>query len=363
MAGMSRPDDALLDAVTALVPRLTGSLDELAEFARQFHPPRMRAMVAALGDDDFELVTALDQFRAAPWPAHLGEFRGRLDAAAVLALEARAGLREAAAAPDGRMTAFRALGRYPRAIEALYPIAGSLPSIGRWLLNPAQRDDDELLERLRHPRPDTGVFHEHNERGQRGGFSVYVPEYTDAVTPMPLVMALHGGSGHGRQFLWSWIREARGRGVIVVAPTATGETWSLLNPPVDVDHTERVLARVRDRWSINPERMLLTGMSDGGTFTVVSGLLESSPFTHLAPVAATFDPILIDMSGPDRLTDLPVYLVHGALDWMFPVQIARIANAFLTTAGASVHYREIPDLSHTYPVEENDHIVDWMLAS
>lgn len=172
---MSRPDDALLDAVTALVPRLTANLDELATLARQFHPPRMRALVAAL-EDDADLAIALEQFRAAPWPAHLSAFRDRLDEAARLAIEARAGLREAAAGPDGRLMAFRALGRYPRAVEALYPIAGSLPSIGRWLLNPAQRDDDELLARLRDPQPDTGVFHEHNDRGQRGGFSVYVPE-------------------------------------------------------------------------------------------------------------------------------------------------------------------------------------------
>ena len=42
-----------------------------------------------------------------------------------------------------------------------------------------------------------------------------------------------------------------------------------------------------------PRRMLLTGMSDGGTFTYVSGLEASSPFTHLAPVAAAFHPMLV----------------------------------------------------------------------
>ncbi len=105
--------------------------------------------------------------------------------------------------------------------------------------------------------------------------------------------------------------------------------------------------------------LLLTGMSDGGTFTLLSGLDDGSPFTHLAPVAASFHPLLLTMADPHRLAGLPVYLVHGALDWMFPVSIARTAHRALTAAGANVTYREIADLSHAYPREEGSAIIDW----
>jgi phospholipase/carboxylesterase len=54
--------------------------------------------------------------------------------------------------------------------------------------------------------------------------------------------------------------------------------------------------------------------------------------------------------------------VHGALDWMFPVEVGREANASLAAAGARVTYREIADLSHCYPVEENPLILDWLDA-
>ena len=40
----------------------------------------------------------------------------------------------------------------------------------------------------------------------------------------------------------------------------------------------------------------------------------------------------------------------------------RTANAALTAAGARVVYREIDDLSHTYPRDENPRIMDWLLA-
>jgi phospholipase/carboxylesterase len=44
---------------------------------------------------------------------------------------------------------------------------------------------------------------------------------------------------------------------------------------------------------------------------------------------------------------------------MFPVAQARWAEEQLALAGADVVYREIADLSHTYPREENDRILTW----
>jgi len=55
--------------------------------------------------------------------------------------------------------------------------------------------------------------------------------------------------------------------------------------------------------------------------------------------------------------------VHGAEDWMFPPEMARLAERSLKEAGATVIYREIADLSHTYPRDENGHILDWFFAS
>jgi phospholipase/carboxylesterase len=175
-------------------------------------------------------------------------------------------------------------------------------------------------------------------------------------------MALHGGAGHGRLFLWSWLREVRGGGVILAAPTAVGDTWSLMEPQVDSANLLRIVAQIDQQWRLDPSHLLLTGMSDGGTFTLLSGLDADSSFTHLAPVAASFHPLLLTMAEPQRVTGLPVYLVHGALDWMFPVGMARTAQRALTAAGADVTYRELADLSHVYPREEGTLILDWMLG-
>jgi phospholipase/carboxylesterase len=320
-------------AVTGAEPIacLLDTLDALEFIARHLHPPRLQELLAALGDRDAAL-------RDAVWPEALRE---PLQRAATATLRACDGLR---AAEDVRQV-YRALRQIPRALEALFPLAGQLPASDRLFGTPGAGE----------------VLHFHNETDQRGGFSAYLPGKRDPAHPSPLVMALHGGSGHGRLFLWSWLREVRGRGVVLVAPTATGDTWSLMEPQVDSAHLARVLDQVAQRWPLDRTHLLLTGMSDGGTFTLLSGLEEESPFTHLAPVAASFHPLLLTMAEPRRLTGLPVYLVHGALDWMFPVSMARTAYRALSAAGANVVYREIADLSHVYPRQEGSAILDWML--
>jgi phospholipase/carboxylesterase len=233
--------------------------------------------------------------------------------------------------------------------------------VSSFFLNGARREDEDLLARLETGAGEhTGIFHDHNEPGSRGGFSVYVPEYYTPGRALPLVMALHGGSGNGRGFLWSWLRDARGLGAILVAPTATGSTWALMGDDTDTPNLKRILETVRGRWSVDASRLLLTGMSDGGTFCYVSGLDGASPFTHLAPVSATFHPLMAEMADGERMRGLPIFITHGKLDWMFPVQTARQTQAALSAAGADVTYREIDDLSHAYPREINAELLQWL---
>ena len=135
-----------------------------------------------------------------------------------------------------------------------------------------------------------------------------------------------------------------------------------MGPDVDSSRLDSMVKYACEHWNVDEERMLLTGMSDGGTFSYVSGLQSESPFTPLAPSSASFHPMITEIADPERLRDLPVYLMHGALDWMFPIDVARTANEALSAAGAQVEYREIDDLSHTYPVEENPRIFDWLMG-
>src|SRR5512145_2034264 len=104
-------------------------------------------------------------------------------------------------------------------------------------------------------------------RTKGGGCWLYVPENYTPERAWPLVMALHGGSGTGRLFLWSWLRDARSRGAILVAPTSIGNTWALMGADPDTPNLAEILDSVRAKWNVDATRVLLTGMSDGGTFS------------------------------------------------------------------------------------------------
>src|SRR4030095_5711963 len=99
-------------------------------------------------------------------------------------------------------------------------------------------------------KPDVGVMHVGGPAGTRGGFSLYVPENYEPSRACPLVAVLHGGSGNGGAFLWSWLREARTRGFLVLAPTAIGSTWSLMDPDTDGPSIDRMVDQVAGEWNI-----------------------------------------------------------------------------------------------------------------
>ena len=356
--------EAVVDDIVAVLPPLLQSLEALSFIARHLKPPDFDSVLEAAGQPDQALQAV--RSRLADWPEQFAHLRTPLESASDAALAAFAGLRAVQHGNGDLIAAYRALRHAPRAQEALYGLAATLPPVSGFFIDPALREDADLLARLAAPAAEnTGIIHDHNEPGSRGGFSLYVPEYYTPDRAWPLVMALHGGSGNGRGFLWSWLRDARSFGAILVAPTATGSTshkstWALMEEDTDTTNLARILDLVQARWNIESTKLLLTGMSDGGTFCYVTGLESASPFTHLAPVAATFHPLMAEMADAERLRGLPIYLVHGRLDWMFPVQVARQAREALSAAGADVTYRELDDLSHCYPREMNAEILSWL---
>jgi phospholipase/carboxylesterase len=358
--------DPAVDAVSRLVPATLKAMHALEFAGRHLSPTALPQIVAAMNGRDDELNAALAASRAIDWPERLKPVRGCLEPAAEKAAAGIAGLRAAAGAPQPIVAAYRAVRNYAEAAQSIYPMAAFLRPVSQFFLEQPARDDADLLARLAAVDPGrdkVGVMHAGGPPGTRGAFSLYVPETYDAARAYPLVVAMHGGSGNGGAFLWSWVREARTRGFIVLAPTASGQTWSLMDPDVDGPRIDSMVEQVGQQWNIDAGQQLLTGMSDGGTFSYVLGVRGGCRFTHLAPVAAAFHPMMLTFADEGRLRDLPIYIVHGVQDWMFPAQLARQAEQTLGAAGAKVVYREIADLSHTYPRDENGGILDWFVTT
>ena len=358
MAQERQFEDVLLNVIE---PLLEG-LRVFERSARYLGPGTMESICHEMLTTRQNLRDASENLREADWLPEAQPIRDLVSEAYRVALRSLESLDEVGKSTNDMMPVYRALGARARVCEALYPLASHFSLIHRFFLDARKQDkprfglvNDEQTAGLR------GVHHIENDRKHRGGFSLYVPETYSEEKKYPAVFALHGGSGHGSTYLWSWLRTARTEELVLVSPTSVGGTWAIMGPDQDSPNLQRILESIRNIVNIDDTQLLLTGMSDGGTFTYVSGCTDVSPFTHLAPCSASFHPMLIEMMPKERLRNLPICITHGALDWMFTVDIAQTAEYSFSAAGANVLYREIADLAHTYPEDLNPGLVDWFL--
>lgn len=370
----AKPMQSLPDSLRPLWNDLERVLEIFGDIQDRLDPPRIPEFIDRLEPHAQALEISnrsVDSSRAAgDAPESL------LPQAGSQLLQAASRFRGARTGPHEILKAFQALRPIARAKEILYPLADRYSEISEFFLTPARRGNAELQSRFAASRahsgegenhvqtgsktPARGILNFNNQRGRRGGYTLYVPEDDSPDRAWPLVVALHGGSGHGADFFWSWQREARAYGFILAAPTSRDRTWSLHSPGVDAAGLNRMLDYISGKWRVDTARLLLTGISDGGTYSMLLSIVKQSPFTHYAPVAAAVH-VLQNAQGEvlAPVRDKLIYQVHGARDWMFAVDKARAAADALKAAGARLEYSELDDLSHNYPRDENVPMLRW----
>jgi dienelactone hydrolase len=185
-------------------------------------------------------------------------------------------------------------------------------------------------------------------------YSLYVPENYDPKRRWPLIITLHGSHGRGTSSLLTWLRSAKNRGYIVLAPKSLDDSWSIEEPEGDLHSISSMLADVLNEYAIDPRRIFATGLSDGGTFTYTLGQRCPGLFAGIAPIAGVLPPSFDLTKG----SALPILIVHGGKDFIFPVQMARQAYAALTDSGfTQVTYQELPEWGHAFTYAINDGLV------
>jgi phospholipase/carboxylesterase len=360
MSDAEHASQQLMDRVAQLGPALLRALAALEQVARHLHPPEIGNLRANVAPYRAELQVAHAEFRALPVPEGLGDFARQLGRAAEQAETALELFCEDASDSDGIARVLGSMRTACAAQASLYPLRHVLPPVARYFVEPAFWDRLPELDPETTANTQVGIHRANNDAEQRGGFHLYIPESCEPDEARPLIVALHGGSGHGADFLWTWLREAKSRRCVLLSPTARGSTWSLMGPDLDASALTSMVEFVAERFAIDAARVLLTGLSDGATYTLLCGLREGSPFSALAPVSGVLHPGNAANGNLDRVRDKRIFLAHGVLDWMFPVDLARSAAEQLRDAGADLVYREVADLSHTYPRELNGEILEWL---
>jgi len=357
---MTQNIEHLGEVITAAVPTLLTALGVMETVQQGHHPARPQATVNFIKP----FIESLNQAHAAlaplTFPTQIEKFGDHLKTSFVYA--SRTGENLIAAAEDS-VAFFRANRTFSKALDHLFPLATLLNPIHQFFLEAPLRQgrvvpEHFLAEPSLHP-----ITHIENAYDQRGGASIYIPHWVDPTALTPVVIALHGGAGHGRDMLWHWLREARSRGFVLIAPTSSEDTWQLNHPELERPALLALLHFVKEQTQIDETKILLSGLSDGATLSLQLGLQPNAPFTHLAPFSGTLDPALASQEAGLLQQDKPIYLVHGDNDWMFPVEIGQMTAELLGAHNPNLLYNEIEGLGHTFARSELKQLLPWFSAA
>ena len=184
-----------------------------------------------------------------------------------------------------------------------------------------------------------------------GGLEYLIDEPEGGAVGAPLLICLHGrGSTPEKIQPWSaaiahnWVR------VLPVGPLASeaGRAWYLKGP----DRAEqlacsrqalvRLVAELRARLGVGPERTAVWGFSQGGTLSLELGLALDAPLAATVCVAGILDPATAqDPARIGRARGREFFLVHGVNDEVVPFQSARDAYRALSSDGGRVELAEL----------------------
>lgn len=195
-------------------------------------------------------------------------------------------------------------------------------------------------------------------RGQTLSYGLFVPPTYDPEIAFPLVVCLHGAGFTGDSYLERWATRL-GESSILACPTTMAGTWWTRSSEELVLATIRA---VRARYRIDPDRVYLTGMSNGGIGAWIIGMHHAPRFAAVAPMAGGIDDVLYPFL--ENLRDTPLYVIHGAQDRIMPVWLSRHITNELARLGIAFTYREHewshPHAGgHFFPRQELPALVKW----
>src|SRR5271166_2454622 len=338
--------------------RMATLQNEVLEFLRAFEAIQENLRPGALGENQARMVSVVgDMFRRfetgfAPLtpPAAATDLHQRL-CAAMGELSKAFDLFMSKPSPEWTLAFLHSRAAFCRGLYQLYELRDQLPVIAAHF----------LMAGAKAPVPGTSGkatgFIQRKRTDECSDCTLYVPEDYSPDRPLPLIVALHGGYGQGAEYVWTWLRVARSRGYVVLAPKSFDNTWDMSIPSTDTRSILRMLEEVTSEYSIDHSRVYLTGLSDGGIFTYIFGLEQSDLFRGLAPIAGALHPVVDPMLRQGRGKDTPMLVIHGVHDFIFPVAFARQTCNLLESIGYQVTYHELPEWGHAYPYSINEQLV------
>jgi phospholipase/carboxylesterase len=189
--------------------------------------------------------------------------------------------------------------------------------------------------------------------------TLYVPKVSNSSEKLPLLMWLHGGGGRSRDthYLFPLAEEF---GVAILTLDARHNTWDGIDSPYgpDVLFIDEALKHTFERVAIDPQRIAMGGLSDGGAYTLAIGRVNGDLFSHLVAVApGHLKPPASTVGQPE------IFVAHGIRDNVYRVTGSRnYIVPDLKSAGYDVTYLEF-DGPHWMIESVAREVLQWLAES
>lgn len=216
----------------------------------------------------------------------------------------------------------------------------------------------------------------------------YLPGDYSASRQWPVIVSLHGYNPANPEYVDWWSVDSRhhpiaeSKGTIFIEPHGRGNAQYLGIGDRDVMHC---LAEAKRRFSVDADRVYLTGDSMGGHGTWAIVTRHPDVFAAAAPVYGGWDfrittvnsPVNIpapatemeafgferssSFSNAENLLHVPMLVIHGDADAVVHVANSRHAVQLLQRWGYNIRYHEMPGWAHE-DLRQQATIADWLLT-
>lgn len=181
----------------------------------------------------------------------------------------------------------------------------------------------------------------------------YIPELygKDHKRKWPLILFLHGMGERGNDLklikkhpLPKTLDEQKDFPAVVVSPQLPldKELWDNY-----IDPLKKLLDRIKLKYSIDTQRVYLTGLSMGGAGTWNFALRYPKYFAAIVPIAGAYK--FRSREIPDNicvLKELPIWTFHGGEDRAVESWQTEILVDALKTCGSNIRYTLYPEADH-----------------
>ena len=174
-------------------------------------------------------------------------------------------------------------------------------------------------------------------------YTLSLPRSYSPAESYPLVVALHYGGKvtpfYSKDFMVSLVSPAlQDLDAILVAPDCPARGWS--NSVSEAAVLELILTLMGD-YDIESNRILLLGYSMGGLGAWYLAARHPDLFAAAIPISA-----LVDESTTPIIKDVPLHLIHGDQDELFPTKDVRALYHKQKTGGAEIELMIVEGASH-----------------